>query len=112
MKKILLSLLLCIPISVFAQQFDKYSFLFEPFDDSSYTLINENTTPKNIKFSNAKQWVAKTFGDYKDVLQYEDTENCKIIMKGIAGLKEYADYVDERRVVAKPDLLFTLTIDC
>ncbi|NDV84892.1 DUF4468 domain-containing protein [Bacteroides sp. 51] len=112
MKKVLFSLLLCIPLSVFAQQFDYFSFLDEPFDNSSYTLINENAIPKNVKFSNVKQWVAKTFGDYKSVLQYEDPENCKIIIKGIVGMEKYTYYVNEKRVVGKPDLSFTLTIDC
>ncbi len=38
--------------------------------------------PLNKKVTNAKSWIAKTFGDYNSVLQYEDTENHRIIIKG------------------------------
>lgn len=35
---------------------------------------------------NAKEWVATTFGDYKRVIQFEDTENCKLIIKGVSPI--------------------------
>lgn len=37
---------------------------------------------KDILFTNAKNWAVNTFYDYKDVLQYEDKEAGKLIVKG------------------------------
>ena len=47
----------------------------------SFSYVFTNTNAAKLNHSNAKQWVAKTFGDYKSVLQYEDDENYKIIIK-------------------------------
>lgn len=47
----------------------------------------------------SKEWVAKSFGDYNSVLQFEDDSNFKIIVKG-----QYA--MSDRR-----KLSFTITID-
>lgn len=112
MKKLLLFIFIIISTNAYTQTLDKYDLINEKFSDCSYSKIYNDSTPKNIKFSNAKEWIAKTFGDYKSVLQYEDAENYKIIIKGISALKDIISYEDKTRIVEKPDLLFTLTIDC
>lgn len=38
-------------------------------------------------FSSAQEWIAITFGDYKSVLQFEDKETGKIIVKGISKIE-------------------------
>ena len=50
--------------------------------DSSMSFVISSDVPVNTKMLNAKTWVAKTFGDYKSVLQYEDNNNHRIIIKG------------------------------
>lgn len=51
---------------------------------SSMSYVYESNVPVEQKMLNAKTWIAKNFGDYKSVLQYEDSENHRIIIKGHA----------------------------
>lgn len=112
MRKTLLLLFLIISTNAFTQTLDKYDLINEKFSDCSYSKIYNDSTPKSIKFSNTKEWIAKTFGDYKSVLQYEDAENCKIIIKGISALRDIISYDGKTRIIEKPDLLFTLIVEC
>lgn len=112
MRKTLLLLFLVISTNAFTQTLDKYDLINEKFSDCSYSKIYNDSIPKSIKFSNTKEWIAKTFGDYKSVLQYEDAENYKIIIKGISALKDIISYEGNIRIIEKPDLLFTLIIEC
>lgn len=87
-------------------------------------LIDENTKDVSIigtceltkkdKYSNVKEWVAKTYGDYKSVVQYEDAEECKIIIKGISQLKSEESSAFDGLVHTKlnPSLNYTITIEC
>lgn len=50
--------------------------------EREFSHVFNSDIPINIKMVNAKTWIAKTFGDYKAVLQYEDGENGRIIIKG------------------------------
>ena len=60
----------------------------------------------------AKEWVAKSFGDYKSVLQFEDDKNHKIIVKGFSEMSDDSklshtitiDSKDERYRVQITDL--------
>ncbi len=52
------------------------------FENNAYSHIFETSTPVADQYRNAKQWIAKTFGSYKDVVQLEDEETHKIILKG------------------------------
>ncbi|MBV5281707.1 MAG: DUF4468 domain-containing protein [Paludibacter sp.] len=36
---------------------------------------------KTVLYSNAQKWIAKSFGDYKSVIQFEDAVNGKLIFK-------------------------------
>lgn len=96
-KKILLVLLL-IPLSLTSQikdslniefesqKLEKYDLQLEKYEGDTYTKICTSNVPKMLKYSNAKAWIAKTFGDYKSVVQLEDQESCKIILKGLLEL--------------------------
>lgn len=60
-------------------------------------------------FSNAQDWIAKTFGDYKSVIQFEDKENGKLILKGHSNIK----YVYETNLIeSKENINYTITIEC
>lgn len=54
--------------------------------DSEMSFVINSDVPINTKMVNAKSWIAKSFGDYKSVLQYEDYENHRIIIKGTATI--------------------------
>lgn len=58
------------------------SLLSHDFSDNSYTYIGYSDNTPSEKFSNAKSWIAKSFGDYKRVVQFEDVQKCKIVLKG------------------------------
>ena len=77
-----------------------------------YSKVFNSNIPIPQKFSNAKQWIAKTFGDYKSVLQYEDEANAKIIIKGKCPLGSYYN-ISEELLSDKDDvkMSFTLTLD-
>ena len=50
--------------------------------EREFSHVFYSDIPINKKMVNAKTWIAKTFGDYKAVLQYEDGVNNRIIIKG------------------------------
>jgi len=58
--------------------------------------------------SNAQTWIAKTFGDYKAVLQFEDAENGKINIKGESDIPAYP----LSRVNQSGSIDYMLTIEC
>ena len=115
MKKLIILLLLSVPINLLAQNSQ-----IENIEDSiiitnaSYSKIVESDVPIKTKFLNAKQWIAKTYGDYKAVLQLEDDENGKIIIKGISPLEKETDYnqLIKSSYIRYPKIRYTLTIDC
>lgn len=80
----------------------------------SFSKIFSNTNPAETKLSNAKEWVAKTYGDYKAVLQLEDEANCKLIIKGINKLpsEQSIEAKGAIEIIRHPQLRYTLTIDC
>ncbi len=68
----------------------------------TYTDIVTVKNDKNTLFSNAKTWIASSFGDYKSVIQFEDKDAGKLIVKGISKIPgELYDRIS-----------FTLSIDC
>lgn len=54
--------------------------------ESSMSFVFDSNVPIETKMVNAKTWIAKTYGDYKSVLQYEDAESHRIIIKGKAPI--------------------------
>ena len=86
------------------------------FEDNSYSYIGQCDNPRKVMFNNAKEWVAKNFGDYNRVVKLDDADNYKLIIK--AKLPERRDLDTEN---TNPDKLqltylnsqaeFTLTIE-
>lgn len=107
MKKILF-LLIMLPLLCHGQENNL------DINTNELVIIKDCNIEKNRKFSNAKEWVAKTFGDYKSVIQYEDKQECKIIIKGKSPLKneEHSAINDILNVRIIPSLNYTITIEC
>ncbi len=123
--KIILLVLLVIPLSITSQikdslniefesqTLEKYDLLSEKYEGDTYTKICTSNIPKMLKYSNAKAWIAKTFGNYQSVVQLEDQESCKIILKGLLELTNEIEIIDKvSNVTVTPTLNFMLTIDC
>lgn len=70
--------------------------------DNSFSYVYQTDIPLTQLFGKVNQWVAKSFNDYKSVIQYEDKENHRLIMKGILLLS--GTWVD--------NLSLSLTFDC
>ncbi len=83
MKRIAISILVAC-ISVFANAQDDVNDI--KANTTAVFHVYQGTNSIKQKQINAKQWIATTYGDYKSVLQFEDDENGKIIIKGISPL--------------------------
>lgn len=97
MKKLFcILLLLTATIISFAQDF---SIDIKFISDELSRVYETSANQASVKHILAKEWVAKTFGDYKSVLQFEDDNACKIIVKGFSPMSD-----DSK-------LSYTITID-
>lgn len=57
--------------------------------ESSFSQVFNSNIDINTKMTNARTWIAKTYGDYKSVLQFEDSDKARIIIKGVSHLKTH-----------------------
>lgn len=92
-------LLMCIGLSTSAQVLSKDDITIK---DNSFSYVYQTDIPPTQLFGKINQWVAKSFNDYKSVIQYVDKENYCLIMKGILLLD--GAWVD--------NLSVSLTFDC
>ena len=100
MKRLYFTLLvLCLSLSTSAQAIRDTDVIIK---DNSFSYVYKTDIPLTQLFGKVNQWVAKSFNDYKSVIQYEDKENHRLIMKGILVLG--SSWVD--------NLSLSLTFDC
>lgn len=113
MKRVLTILIVILCVLSVSAQMNRLALADEKFDNNSYVIVfNDSTVTRQEMFSNAKVWISKNFNDYKAVIQLEDSEKTKIIIKGIiptfrihdVGASAFTDYF--------VNIHFTLTIDC
>lgn len=80
-----------------------------------FVEVVETSLSKDKLYANAKEWVAKTFGDYKSVIQFEDDSNKKLIIKGISPIDFTSATVKVDNFVgmsSTEELDYTITIEC
>ena len=77
-----------------------------PTDVISFVYKSKHTS--GTLFNNAKQWVAKTFNNYKDVVQMEDANGHTIVFKGSLRQKRYKTSIQSNYTI----LYYTATIEC
>lgn len=70
-------------------------------------IINSSLNKQNL-YANAKEWTAKTFGDYKKVIQFEDESNGKLIIKGLSDVP----YKASEPFLTSETISYTITIEC
>lgn len=85
MKKIVLFFAL---VSISALSFGQVKISDVKYENNAYSQVFETSISVADQYRNAKQWIAKTFGSYKDVVQLEDEETHKIILKGKMALPD------------------------
>jgi len=106
MKLLLIALLFIVQFYNFHLSAQDYEFPVNSKGEIEFSeVVDINNFNKDLLFSNAKEWVATTFGDYKRVIQYEDKEEGKLILKGASDIPYIAGSISER-------LEFTITIEC
>ena len=52
--------------------------------------------PLRVKIGNAKSWIARSFGDYSSVLQLEDKDNSRIIIKGGTPITYSVEHLESK----------------
>lgn len=102
-KYMLLNLILFSSLTINAQDY--------PINEDGYiefVEIVESELSSDRLHSNAKEWIATTFGDYKSVIQFEDDENCKLILKGISKIDFVAGV---KGLTSQNRIEYTITIE-
>lgn len=56
--------------------------------DLSVSEVVTSTLKKDVLFGNAQTWITKSFGDYKSVVQFENKDQGKLILKGTSKLTD------------------------
>lgn len=85
------------------------SFPINEQGEIEFTEVVEANIPKEKLYSNAKEWVAKTFGDYKAVIQFEDDKELKLIVKGISKINHMGG---DAYSAIQEKISYTLTVEC
>lgn len=108
MRKLLFSILCCFSLIASAQT-DSNSTKDEVLKDKFPTyqgIINIEGKNSNVIYSSIKAWVAIVFNSANDVIQLDDKENGKLIVK---GLSSFSYKVMGANIGSK--CFYTLTID-
>lgn len=110
MKKLLLFVAL---VSISAISFGQLEQKDLVFENNSFSRVFETKVPPATQYLNAKQWIAKTFGSYKAVVQFEDENAHKIILKGKIVVSKDGEINEtlKKWFQDKVTYSFTMTID-
>jgi len=83
-----------------------------PLNDNGeivFTEIVSLSMNKDKLYGMSKEWVAKTFGDYKSVIQYEDPINYKLVVKAFSEVP----YVFTNKYETTLEKInYTISIEC
>nr|WP_298935670.1 DUF4468 domain-containing protein [uncultured Dyadobacter sp.] len=103
MKSLILSFVVALVMPVVPSLVTAQSVELPKSADGKVTFeqIAESELSKDALYKNAQTWITRTFGDYKTVVQFEDKEAGRVILKGISKLEQLL-YTDFR---------FAITID-
>ena len=76
------------------------------------SFVFESKQSPSTVFNNAKQWVAKTFNEYKDVVKMEDLDNYTLVFKGSMRQRVYNALFKNSPITFTPFLQYTATVEC
>ncbi|MDR6564679.1 MULTISPECIES: DUF4468 domain-containing protein [unclassified Arcicella] len=77
-----------------------YTFCQTPSSFDREEVVEVKNTKAKL-YANAQTWITKTFGDYKSVIQFEDKEQGRLIIKGLSRLD----------LDLYPDMKYVITVD-
>ena len=75
------------------------------------SYVGALTNKQSLAFTYAKQWVSKTFKNYKAVVQLEDNDNYKIVLKGNSLIFQKNTKETFANTETSGRLYYTVTID-
>jgi len=82
------TLIMCLCIFIYGTIFaQNIPFPVDENNEIKISKVVDVDLTKESLFSNCRDWIAKTFGDYKKVLQFEDKDAGKVIIKGVSNVK-------------------------
>lgn len=106
MRKFLLIVFILVrSIVAYSQEYSDYLFPLNGNGKEEFSEVVNVDIVKNTLYSNAQEWIARTFIDYKSVIQLEDKENGKLILKGFSPINFSTPSVSE-------DMSYTIAIEC
>jgi hypothetical protein len=73
------------------------------------TEVFQTELTKDVLYANAQEWITKSFGDYKKVIQFEDELNGKLILKGYSVVQIT---IPGTKNLKAENILYTITIEC
>ena len=112
-KLLLLALLVASAGSAFAQKVSPDSVKIYPENTSGIvSFVFQTKNSPDAAFNNAKQWVAKNFKDYKQVVQMEDAVSHALVFKGIQPIGRYNGVSGGFSTVYNLALEYTATVEC
>lgn len=115
MKKVFLLTMSVIFINVIAlaQKVSPDSVKIYPDNTSGIvSFVFQTKNSPDAAYNNAKQWVAKNFKDYKQVVQMEDAPSHTLVFKGIQPIGRYNGVSGGFPTVYKLALEYTATVEC
>lgn len=117
MKKLMFFVTLCLACHVtLAQSTTKYPINSQ--GEVEFLEVIQTSVPVQLQWANAKQWITTNFGDYKSVVQFEDVETHKIVLKGKIHIDPQSDKALLRNTINKytyfkeDNITFIVTIEC
>ena len=112
-KLLLLALLVASAGSAFAQKVLPDSVKIYPENTSGVvSFVFQTKNSPDAAFNNAKQWVAKNFKDYKQVIQMEDAASHTLVFKGMQPIGKYNGVSGGFSTVYNLALEYIATVEC
>lgn len=111
---VMLALAYVFSLNVMAQKIVPDSVKLYPENQTGcVSFVFQSTNVPDIAFNNAKQWIAKNFSEYNDVVKMENATTRTLVFKGHQPIGRY-DAVTKRgtSIVYRLSLNYTATIEC
>ncbi len=116
MKKncIMLAFACVFSLNVMAQKIVPDSVKLYPENQTGrVSFVFQSTNIPDIAFNNAKQWIAKNFSEYNEVVKMEDATTHTLVFKGHQPIGRYEDVTKSGfSIIYRLSLDYTATIEC
>ena len=111
---IMLAFASVLSLNVMAQKIVPDSVKLYPENQTGcVSFVFQSTNIPDVAFNNAKQWIAKNFNEYNDVVKMENATRRTLVFKGHQPIDRYEDVTNSGfSIVYRLSLAYTATIEC